>query len=79
MNIPHLKPNYTFPKLTAMQCDQKFAFEAKRAAMGRHIISRWGWDEDFQWQLHLQRYNEKPFLNQTKSDTPWDRFFPSCV
>lgn len=69
MDIPDLEPNYTFPRLTAEQCDLQFAFEAKRAALGPHIISRWGWDEDFQWQLHVQRYNEKPFFEMRQDTT----------
>ncbi|MFS8185103.1 GNAT family N-acetyltransferase [Pseudovibrio denitrificans] len=66
MNIPELKPHYTFPKLTTNASDKAYAFEAKRAAMGPYIVSRWGWDEDFQWQMHLQRYDEKPFFEIRK-------------
>jgi len=38
-----------------------FAFEAKRDAMGPHVKVRWGWDEGFQFQHHLQRWTEKPW------------------
>ncbi|MEP3045206.1 MAG: GNAT family N-acetyltransferase [Roseibium sp.] len=62
MDIPDLQPDLIFPKLRNIPCDINFAFEAKRAAMGPHIIPRWGWDDDLQRDLHLQRYQEKPFF-----------------
>lgn len=62
MDIPDLPPNLTFPRLKTTPGDIDFAFEAKRAAMGPHIVCKWGWDEDFQRALHLQRYQEKPFF-----------------
>jgi predicted acetyltransferase len=39
--------------------DVDFAFEAKKQAMGPHIISKWGWDEGFQITIHKQRWSEK--------------------
>jgi len=42
--------------------DIDFAFEAKKQAMGPHIEAKWGWDETFQWTLHEQRFNEKPWF-----------------
>lgn len=42
--------------------DFDFAFEAKKQAMGPHIISKWGWDEDYQLSIHKQRWNEKPWF-----------------
>ena len=44
----------------ATECDMSFAFEAKRRALGPFIKSRWGWDEEFQLDLHKQRWGEKP-------------------
>ncbi|KZM48070.1 acetyltransferase [Labrenzia sp. OB1] len=58
----------TFPKLRTIPDDIDFAFEAKRAAMGPHIVQRWGWDEEFQRDLHLQRYQEKPFFEIRKAE-----------
>lgn len=62
MSLPDLPPDFTFPQLANSVGDLEFAFEAKKAAMGPHIIARWGWDEVFQRKLHEQRYNEKPFF-----------------
>ena len=42
--------------------DFDFAFEAKKQAMGPHIVSKWGWDEDFQLSLHKKRWKEKPWF-----------------
>jgi GNAT superfamily N-acetyltransferase len=43
--------------------DFAFAFEAKKDAMGLHISSRWGWDEEYQLKvLHKQRWSEKPWF-----------------
>lgn len=62
MDIPNLQPDLKFPKLRSTASDIDFAFEAKRAAMGPHIIRKWGWDEVFQRNVHLQRYQEKPYF-----------------
>ncbi|GAB1259354.1 GNAT family N-acetyltransferase [Aurantivibrio plasticivorans] len=42
--------------------DFDFAFEVKKDAMGSHIKSKWGWDEDFQLSIHKQRWAEKPWF-----------------
>ncbi|WP_341677319.1 GNAT family N-acetyltransferase [Niveibacterium sp. SC-1] len=41
--------------------DFEFAFEAKRQALGPHILARWNWDESFQLDLHRQRWGERPW------------------
>jgi len=46
----------------ANKTDIDFAFEAKKQAMGPHIESKWGWDENFQRTLHEQRFSEKPWF-----------------
>lgn len=61
MNIPDLPPDLSFPKLGTSPEDQEFAFEVKRAAIGPYIIQRWGWDDNFQRDVHDSRYREKPF------------------
>ncbi|WP_299563777.1 GNAT family N-acetyltransferase [uncultured Sulfitobacter sp.] len=61
MDIPELGPDITFPRLGPHFEDEEFAFEAKHAAMGPHIVPRWGWDDAFQRDLHLKRYSQKPF------------------
>ncbi|MFN3131243.1 GNAT family N-acetyltransferase [Roseibium sp.] len=66
MQIPDLKPDIVFPKLEKLPSDIDFAFEAKRAAMGPHIVPRWGWDESFQRDLHVRRFSEKPFFEIRK-------------
>jgi RimJ/RimL family protein N-acetyltransferase len=50
--------------------DFGFAFEAKRDAMGPHIATRWGWDEEFQLKIHKQRWTEKPWSIVMYADQP---------
>ncbi|MBN9671625.1 GNAT family N-acetyltransferase [Roseibium aggregatum] len=69
MDIPDLEPDITFPKLRLLHSDIEFAFEAKQAAMGPHIVSRWGWEESFQRKLHIQRFSEKPFFEIRKGES----------
>lgn len=33
----------------------------KRLALGPHIIARWGWEEDFQREIHGKRWRERPW------------------
>jgi GNAT superfamily N-acetyltransferase len=70
MDIPDLPPDITFSRLphTAEAID--FAFEAKRAAMGPHIMRRWAWDEEFQRDLHQRHFDEKPFYQIRRCETP---------
>lgn len=42
--------------------DSDFAFQVKKDALGPHIESRWGWDEQYQMKLHEQRWHEKPWF-----------------
>jgi ribosomal protein S18 acetylase RimI-like enzyme len=46
----------------ATDTDCAFAFEVKKDAMGEHIVSRWGWDEEYQLNIHKQRWSEKPWF-----------------
>jgi len=62
MDLPDLPPDLDFLKLGKSHGDIDFAFEAKRAAMGPYIVTRWGWDEAFQRDLHQRRFDEKPFF-----------------
>lgn len=41
--------------------DFDFAFEAKRQALGPHIMARWNWDESYQLNIHRTRWNERPW------------------
>lgn len=70
MELPDLLPDVTFPRLLRTAEAIEFAFEAKRAAMGPHIIRRWGWDEAFQRDVHQRRFEEKPFFQIRKSRQP---------
>ena len=53
MNIPNLRP--------AREDEFDFAFEAKRQAMGPHIMAKWGWNEELQLAHHKSRWEEKPW------------------
>ena len=45
----------------AVESDFDFAFQAKREALGPHIIAKWGWDETFQLAIHGNRWRERPW------------------
>jgi hypothetical protein len=61
MDIPELPPDISFERLPHTPEARDFAFEVKRAAMGPHIIVRWGWDEAFQRNFHEKRFRDTPF------------------
>ena len=42
--------------------DAEFAFETKKQALGPHVISKWGWDEQLQKSLHQQRWLNKTWF-----------------
>jgi GNAT superfamily N-acetyltransferase len=60
MDIPELPPDISFERLPQTPEARDFAFEVKRAAMGPHIMVRWGWDEGFQRNFHEQRLRDTP-------------------
>ncbi|MEP5761188.1 MAG: GNAT family N-acetyltransferase [Litoreibacter sp.] len=62
MAISDLAPDLTFPRLGSTAAEMEFALDAKRAAMAPHITQKWGWDKNFQREVHQQRFAEKPFL-----------------
>ncbi|WP_432255427.1 GNAT family N-acetyltransferase [Limimaricola sp. AA108-03] len=68
MELPDLAPDMQFARLSDDAADVAFAFEAKRAAMGPHIIKRWPWVEAFQRDLHERQYKEKLFLEIRRSE-----------
>lgn len=74
MNIPDLPPDLSFPKLVTSPEDQEFAFEVKRAAIGPYIIQRWGWDDNFQRDVHDSRYREKPFYVVRRGENGLEHF-----
>ena len=39
--------------------DFDFALQAKKQAMGPHIEAKWGWNEEYQLEIHRQRWAEK--------------------
>jgi GNAT superfamily N-acetyltransferase len=57
-----LLPDIQFHVLPRNEEARRYAFEAKRAAMGPYIVERWGWDEALQMQWHQTRFAEKPFF-----------------
>jgi GNAT superfamily N-acetyltransferase len=62
MLIPDLPPDLQFPLLEKGAEAFRYSFEAKRASLGPYIVERWGWDEEFQMDVHRSRFNEKPFF-----------------
>lgn len=61
MNVPDLPPDLKFRMLTPTDEEFEFSFQAKKQALGPHIIKQWGWDEKYQREVHDQRLREKPF------------------
>lgn len=70
MEIPDLPPDLRFARMPRTQEAANFAFEAKRAAMGPHIIRHWAWDEEFQRDRHLRNFDEKPFFQIIHAEHP---------
>ncbi len=62
MQPPDLIPDIQFQLLPKSVEAFRYAFAAKRAALGRYIIERWGWDEALQAQIHQIHFDEKPFF-----------------
>jgi GNAT superfamily N-acetyltransferase len=56
--LPDLPPDLRFELLPKTEAASDWAFEIKRAAMGPHIRTRWGWDEGFQRAFHGKRFQE---------------------
>ena len=52
---------FSLRSVTSEDFDFDFAFAVKKQAMGAHIIAKWGWDEEFQLELHKTRWEEKPW------------------
>ena len=68
MEIPDLPPDLQFARLGTDPSHIDFTFEAKRTAMGPHIIKRWTWDEAFQRDLHERHFSEKPFFEIRRAE-----------
>ncbi|KXF77163.1 acetyltransferase [Paramesorhizobium deserti] len=62
MRIPDLPPDLKFQPLAQTDEEFEFSFRAKEQALGPHIRQRWGWNEQFQREVHGQRLGEKPFF-----------------
>lgn len=62
VELPSLPPDLSFPRLGNTGDEISFAFSAKSSALGPHIVARWGWDEDFQREVHDKRYAFKTFF-----------------
>lgn len=61
MKVPDIPPDLAFRMLTPTDEEFEFSFQAKKQALGPHIIRQWGWDEKFQRDVHDQRLRDKPF------------------
>jgi GNAT superfamily N-acetyltransferase len=61
--LPDLPPDVTFTLLPKCGEAFRFSFEAKRAALGPHIVQHWGWDEKLQLDAHHTRFHGKPFFS----------------
>jgi GNAT superfamily N-acetyltransferase len=70
MKIPNLPPELIFQELTPTDEEFEFSFQAKKQALGPHIIQQWGWDEKFQREVHDQRLREKPFCQIEMNGRP---------
>jgi len=70
MKVPDLPPDLEFRELTPTDEEFEFSFQAKKQALGPHIIQQWGWDEKFQREIHDQRLREKPFCRIEMNGRP---------
>ncbi|NTG25072.1 GNAT family N-acetyltransferase [Agrobacterium rhizogenes] len=70
MKVPNLPPDLKFRMLTPTDEEVEFSFQAKKQALGPHIIHQWGWDEKFQREVHDQRLREKPFCQIELNERP---------
>jgi GNAT superfamily N-acetyltransferase len=61
MKVPDLPPDLTFRTLVPTDEEFEFSFQAKKQALGPYITQKWGWDENFQRELHDKRLRENPF------------------
>lgn len=68
IKFPPLPPDVEFEVLPKTISALNEAFDAKRDAMGPHIEKRWGWDEEFQYTVHKNRFSEKPFVRIIRND-----------
>jgi GNAT superfamily N-acetyltransferase len=68
MHIPPLSADLRFRLLTNLAQDISFSFDVKKAAMGPHIAHKWGWDEEYQFKVHLDHFREKPFFAIERSE-----------
>ncbi len=59
MNCPEKADTLTLR--TARQDDKEFVYQVKRASMREYIEQTWGWDEQFQRQLHDRRFGSQEF------------------
>ena len=62
MQITALAPDLLFPQLAGTPEDLLFSFEMKRAAIGPRVERKWGWDDDYQMEVHRHHFAEKPFF-----------------
>lgn len=62
MNVPDMPPDLKFRLLTPTSEEFEFSFQAKRQALGPHVIRKWGWDDTYQRKVHAERLREKPFF-----------------
>jgi GNAT superfamily N-acetyltransferase len=62
MYLPDLLPDVQFHLLPQSAQALRYAFEAKRVAMGPYIEERWGWDEALQMKMHQAHFGAKPFF-----------------
>lgn len=52
----------THPALTtrsALESDQDFAYQVKRAALGPYVAQTWGWDEAVQQAMHARDWRSR--------------------
>jgi GNAT superfamily N-acetyltransferase len=78
-----LPPDIRFELLPKTPAASEWAFEIKRAAIGPHIIARWGWDEQFLKDFHERRFRECPLSSIVQDDNAIGTValtkFPDCI
>jgi GNAT superfamily N-acetyltransferase len=63
MLLPEFPPDLCFQTIRSDDpAGCEFVFQAKKAALGPHIVPKWGWDEAGQRELHCERLKIREYL-----------------
>lgn len=53
---------------SAIQEDLKFTYQLKKLTLKEHVTQTWGWDEEWQWKYHVEKFNSEKMKIITEND-----------